>query len=320
MKKIQCMLLSAAAISLVGCGGGGDTGSSAPLTSTIPVPASAPVPIASSDEINPANALLVASIADRAIARYIDYNELTGVIGTVVFGQPAPIPASVACGSMDADGALGVSTLSETAYDITLLGCRTQLGTLLQSGTIGVDGYQQAADHSQMAFYTAPRGIAMDGGDGADLVSGNIAYSYTVTDADGSSDYAYCHTGQLDYVHNAKADQYRNLDISLVQSGSVSAPGFTVTVSALDIDTMRTPVTRMHVTTPAPLHVDTGAATLTGSVQVVSSKDGSRVQYDYADSGSLRVRNWDSQGRLLLDVVKQEGDADLKTAQNAAFN
>lgn len=306
---------------LAACGGGSAANggsTSLPPAAAVPEPAA----IASKDEINPANALLVASIADRALSRYIDYREMTAAIGTYIFGNGAPSAASVACGGSDTDGMLGINVLSATAYDITLLACRTHLGTLLQDGAVGIDGYLQAANGSQMTFNTSPRAITIDGGEGAETVSGRIAYSYLATTSatGGVTGYSYRHTGQLDYVRNSATDQYYNLDIEFTESADAAATAFSVNIASLDIDTSRTSVSRMHVTTPAPIHVDTVIPALTGAVDIVSAKDGSRVQYAYIDNTTLRVRNWDSQGKLLLDVVKSEGDTDLAAAQQAAFN
>jgi hypothetical protein len=331
MKKLVWGLGFAGVLSLASCGGGGggnngNSGNAGSDSSVPPAPAAAtpltqpaPAAIAYGEDINPNNALLAASIADRAIARYLDLRELTGAVGSYAMAYAAPVPARVSCNGTDG-GTLGVTTLAADAYLLAPHACRSALGIVFDGGDVGVSAYTQDAVRAHIAFDMAPRAMQVIG-DGTDTVSGKISYRLDAQDAAAGAPtgHVYRHMGEFDVERAGKTDRYRNL-LAYFNEAADSSAGFSLTLQSLDISSPRFAAATLQVRTLEPVRVDVGNASITGSVQVVSPRDGSRVLYEYVDSVSFRVRNWDGQDRLLLDVIKTENDADLAAAEDAAIN
>lgn len=303
-------LALAACLSLVACGGGG--GNSEPVIGF-------GVGNGVADEIHPGNALLVTSIANRALERYLDYRELTSAIRNFALSNSPPIPASVPCEGTS--GRLNVVTLSPSSFNVTPVQCRTFVGAVLNSGVIGITDFARSVTGSSVSFNSAPNAVQITD-NGIDTVSGRINYHFSVITSGAGTALTNndSHAGQLDFSRGGKTDQYRNLAASVVEVAAPSVPDLAVTVSRLEIATPRTPVSTLLVTTPAPVKVSASVAPIDGSLMAASSKDGSRAQFDYIGPASVRLRAWNSQGKPTLDVIKNKTDPDMIAAANAARN
>lgn len=271
---------------------------------------------AGSDEINPGNALLIASIADRAVARYLDYRELTTALSDYALVYAPSIPSIVSCPS---GGQLRVATLASNSFDVTPAGCKTVPGVTLNAGSVGIDRFVRTDAGSSISFHSTPRAVQIAHG-GIDTVSGSVDYRFfTTTSGVGLAlNNNTSHAGQLNFSRAGKTDQYANLTASASELAGSPVAALSVTISSLEISTPRAPVSKLFVSTPTAVTVSGPEGSTAGSVAAVSSEDGSRVQYDYLSSSSVRLRCWSGEGRLTLDVVKRKTDADLIAARNAA--
>ncbi len=275
----------------------------------------------SKGEINTDNALLVISIADRAVARYISYKALTSKISSYLAYSP-PIPSSIPCGGTAADGRLSGQTLSATEFNITLESCVTNSGIILKSGTVGISNFSRTNAGASVVFTSVPNGAQITDYSGTDTITGNVSYDFKLSSSDTSSSQTniYKHSGQLDFQRSGKTDQYRNLAITWSEPSGVQTPSVALNISSLEIFTPRVSVAKLVVTTPSPMNADSQSNSMSGSLSAASSKDGSRVQYDFLSSTSARLRLWDSDGVLVFDKTKNSTDADVIAAENSAAN
>jgi len=300
MKKTQYFtFLLAFSLTLVACAGRGG-------------PETTKTDATGMGEINPNNALLIASIADRAAARHVEFNELIQT-ARLALSDASSIPASVGCMPK---GRLLVTSLASHAYDVTVDHCPSYSGILLDSGVLGVLNFNRAGAGASVSLTAMPRGVRISDQTGLDSASGTIDYRFSLG-SDINADTMAVHAGQLDYVRAGRTDQYRNLAIGLLQK-SGSNPELSLNIIRLDIMSPRLPVAKIVVTTPSPLIFNTFE--VRGSLLATSSKDGSRVQIDVQGVDRFRLRCWNSFGVLAQDVVKSYQDHDVLDAAALAVN
>lgn len=282
------------------------------------VPAPGRFSTGTGSEINAGNALLVARVANLAVVRYLAYRDLTATIYDRALSLSPAVPASVNCGAA-ADGQLGVTTLSATGFDVMLRSCRASPAVVLDSGVVVIDSFARAAGGSPVSFNTTPNAIRITDSAGTSTVSGSISYQRALTGTTAGPGQSEAHTGQLDYTSGGKTDQYRNIAITTGQIGSGATSSVAVAISRLEIATPRVAVAKIQVVTPGPLTLGTPTtATASDILLATSAADGSLVQIDYIGTTAFRLRCWDSRGNPLLDVMKNDGDADVVAADAAA--
>lgn len=274
------------------------------------------------DEITAGNALLVASLADRAVSRYMNYKELTSTLSGHILFYQAPLPPSAPCRGGGSQGSLAATNVSATSFAITLNQCVTFLGVNLKSGVVGVDQYARLDEGNQFAYESQPRGIELVDESGTDIVSGSVAYGFLRKMTPELNTATHAHEGRLEFRRGAKTDVYRNLNASWTEATDHRFATYTLKISNLELATGRAAVSEagLAVTTPEPIVLDTQAGSISGSIAAASRKDGSRVQYDYLGINSVRLRLWDSKGALVLDETKTDTDADVLAAEDAAAN
>lgn len=315
-------LAAAFCLFLGSCGGGGS--SDAPPQSAMPSPiAQIPSPTArtsapvSADEINEGNALLVASIADLSLARYVDYRQSLERISGYALAYSPPVPESTPCGGTSADGRLKVQTVSTGSFIVTPESCKLYSGEVMKSGTVKIENYARTPGGFAVVFDATFMFLQL-GADNPVVIAGTATYDYSSSHSASASAYTYRNSANLDFTKDGKTDQYRNWKITFSQtSTSGMSEQVVLNVESLEISTPRAEVASILASTPTPLTISSSGS-ISGSVAATSAKDGSRVQYDYIDTDTVRLRNWDSKGNLLLDSIKKQDDPDVVAAEAAA--
>jgi hypothetical protein len=271
-----------------------------------------------SNDINPGNALFMASMASRAATRHIEFNELASTVAYQGLRFGSPSAGSVGCGTNFANGSLLVTVLPANTYDVALNACPTYLGFLLQSGVVGAQDYVSKPDGSLVSLTANPRLAVIADALGSDTVSGTVKYKFSVDVSLYPPPEVTTHIGQLDYARAGRTDRYLNLAISRTHAMSQFFNA-AITIQSLEIVSPRTTVAKILLTTPSPLLLNNSLNWESGSLLAVSSKDGSKAQMDTLNMDQFRLRCWNKDGVLVLDVNKNNKDSDVLAAAAAVL-
>lgn len=300
-----------ACLFMASCGGSGD-GTTAQGSFTV----------AGGSEINATNALLVARIANLAVTRSLAFRDLNATVFDLALSQSPTVPSSVNCGGPQ-DGLLGIATQSPIAFNVTLQSCRASSGVVFNSGIVFIDNFSRVLGGTPVSFNTTANAIQITDSAGISMVTGNISYHRTIFSTTTETQQSETDTGQLDYTAGTQTDQYRNIAVTFDQTtgqltGSAT-PSTAVTISRMDITTPRVSISKILVATPGPLTFGTPTTLASSDIlQATSANDGSLVVVNYIGTTSFRLRCFDSHGNQVLDVTKNNTDADVIAADTAA--
>lgn len=325
--SLATAVVFAASSLITACGGGTGSG----VDNSANAASGSPQFSVPTDEITADNALQALSVADRAISRFMTYYYLNNLLTSQVVSLAPSFPTTATCQIRAAltdlgSGQVTTQALSANSVLIKPLKCTNAAGDMVDSGLLQFDSIKRVTGTAGTAssHSTSLREVKVASGDDAAVVNGNINYAFDWTNATATSGavWKYNYSGLIDYIRNAKVDQYRNIGLALTVTTSFvdgkSTANMALDITSLEITSPRALKSAMKVRTVKPISVATD--NFKGIVEINSTKDASRAQMEVNADGSVRILAWNSKGDSILDVIKQSGDKDLIAAENATLN